>query len=190
MQILWLYLKNKYLRCPTRQVDKSCCIGSFISENVLKRTVLKELNSLIEQYLNIDKLEENIILKQFKNEKEELQKEILQYQTTIDKKSKIIQNLYMDKVNEIITQNQFLEFNQNFNKEKENLEKILNEKKQKLQQLDNEQYTLRSKKQILEKYTNVTELTRDMVENLIYYIAVGQKDPVTKKKTIEIHWKI
>ena len=96
----------------------------------------------------------------------------------------------MDKVNEIITQNQFLEFNQNFNKEKENLEKILNEKKQKLQQLDNEQYTLRSKKQILEKYTNVTELTRDMVENLIYYIAVGQKDPVTKKKTIEIHWKI
>ncbi len=182
--------EDKYLRCPTRQVDKSCCIGSFISENVLKRTVLKELNSLIEQYLNIDKLEENIILKQFKNEKEELQKEILQYQTTIDKKSKIIQNLYMDKVNEIITQNQFLEFNQNFNKEKENLEKILNEKKQKLQQLDNEQYTLRSKKQILEKYTNVTELTRDMVENLIYYIAVGQKDPVTKKKTIEIHWKI
>lgn len=182
--------EDRYLRCPTRQIDKSSCKGSFISENVLKRTVLKELNSLIEQYLNVDELKESIILKQFKNEKEELRKEISQYQMTIDKKTKIIQNLYLDKVNEIITQEQFLEFNKNFNKEKENLEKILNERKQKLQKIDNEQDALNNKKYILEKYTNVTELTREMVENLIDYIEVGAKDPETKKKPIEIHWKI
>ena len=55
---------------------------------------------------------------------------------------------------------------------------------------NNEQDTLKSKRQLLEKYINVTELTREMVDNLIDYIAVGQKDPTTKKKEIEIYWKI
>ena len=182
--------ENRYLRCPTRQVDKFSCVGSFISEKVLKETVLKELNILIEQYLNVDELKENIIFKELKSEKETLKKEIFQYQSTIDKKTKIIENLYMDKINEIIAQEQFLEFNKNFSKEKENLEKILNEKKAKLQEIDNEKDAINNKKEVLKKYTNITELTREMVENLIDYIEIGRRDPITKKKPIEIHWKI
>lgn len=181
---------HRYLRCSTSQVDKSCCVGSCISEKLLKETVLKELNLLIEQYLNVDELKENIIFKELKSEKETLKKEIFQYQSIIDKKTKNIQNLYMDKINEIITQEQFLEFNKNFSKEKENLEKILNEKKAKLQDIDNEKDAINNKKEVLEKYTNVTELTREMVETLIDYIEIGRTDPVTKKKPIEIHWKI
>ena len=74
--------------------------------------------------------------------------------------------------------------------EKANLENLLAEKQKKLLELNNEQETLKSKRQILEKYINVTELSREMVDNLIDYIVVGAKDPNTKKKTIEIHWKI
>ncbi len=181
---------DRYLRCPTRQVDKSNCKGSFISQKVLERTVLKELNLLIDKYLNIDQLEENIIFNQFRNEREKLQKEILQYQANIQKKSKAIRDSYIDKINEIISQEQFIEFNKSFQKEKENLEKLLKEKEKKLLELNNEQETLKSKRQILEKYINVTELSREMVDNLIDYIEVGQKDPETKKKTIIIHWKI
>ena len=180
---------DRYLRCPTRQVDHSSCVGSFISENVLKRTVLKELNLLIEQYLNVDQLEENIILKQFRDEKEQMQKEISQCQANINKKSKAIRDSYMDKINGIISQEQFIEFNEEFKKEKEKLETLLAEKQQKLLQLNNEQDTLKSKRQILQKYIKVTELTREMTENLIDYIVVGQKDPITKRKSIEIHWK-
>ncbi len=181
---------DRYLRCPTRQVDKSNCKGSFISQKVLERTVLKELNLLIDKYLNIDQLEENIIFNQFRNEREKLQKEISQYQANIQKKSKAIRDSYIDKINEIISQEQFIEFNKSFQKEKENLEKLLKEKEKKLLDLNNEQETLKSKRQILEKYINVTELSREMVDNLIDYIEVGQKDPETKKKTIIIHWKI
>ena len=95
----------------------------------------------------------------------------------------------MDKINGIISQEQFIEFNEEFKKEKEKLETLLAEKQQKLLQLNNEQDTLKSKRQILQKYIKVTELTREMTENLIDYIVVGQKDPITKKKSIEIHWK-
>ena len=181
---------DRYLRCPTRQVDHSSCVGSFISENVLKRTVLKELNILIEKYLNVDQLEENIILKQFRDEKEQMQKEISQCQANINKKSKTIRDSYVDKTNGIISEEQFIEFNEEFKKEKEKLEILLAEKQQKLLQLNSEQDTLKSKRQILQKYIKVTELTREMIEHLIDYIVVGQKDPITKKKSIEIHWKI
>ena len=145
---------------------------------------------MIDKYLNIDQLEENIIFNQFRNEREKLQKEISQYQANIQKKSKAIRDSYIDKINEIISQEQFIEFNKSFQKEKENLEKLLKEKEKKLLELNNEQETLKSKRQILEKYINVTELSREMVDNLIDYIEVGQKDPETKKKTIIIHWKI
>ena len=41
----------------------------------------------------------------------------------------------------------------------------------------------------MQKYINVTELTREMVDNLIDHIVVGKKDPITKQKIIEIQWK-
>lgn len=182
--------EDRYLRCPTRQVDKSDCIGSFISENTLKKVVLKELNSLIEQYLNVDQLEENIVLNQFKDDKKQLEEEISQYEANINKYSKALKNLYMDKVNEFISQEEFITLSTEIKKDKENIEILLAKKKDKLLRFNNEQETLKSKRHLLEKYINVTELTREMVDNLIDYIVVGQKDPTTKQKEIEIHWKI
>ncbi len=182
--------EDRYLRCPTRQVDKNECIGSFISENVLQRTVLKELNVLINQYLNVDQLEENVILKRVRNDKELLQKEISQYQANVNKYGKALKELFMQKVNESITQDEFVALSEELRKDKQGIETLLAEKQNKLLELNNEQETLKSKKQILKKYTNVTELTREMTDNLIDYITVGQKDPTTKKKEIEIHWKI
>ena len=182
--------EDRYLRCPTRQVDKNSCVGSFVAENTVKKEVLKKLNELIKQYLNVDQLEEKVILNQFRNDKEKLQKEISQYQANIDKKSNTIKNLYIDKVNGIISQEQFIEFNEDFQREKQGIEILLAKKQAKLLELNNEQEVLKSKRQILEQYVNVTELTREMIEGLIDYIEVGAKDPITKKKTIEIHWKI
>lgn len=182
--------EDRYLRCPTRQVDKSQCVGSFISEKVLKSVVLNELNILIEKYLNVDELEESTILKQSSNGKEQLKKEISQYQTNIDKYSKALKNLYMDKVNGIIDQEEFITLSTEIRKDKENVERLVAEKEKELLEFNSKQDILESKREILKKYINVTELTREMVDNLIDYIEVGQKDQETKKKEIEIHWKI
>ncbi len=181
---------DRYLRCPTRQVNKESCEGSFISEKVLERTVLSELNLLIKQYINVSELEENIILKQFNDEKDKLKKEVVQYQSNINKYGKALKDLFMQKVNEIITQDEFVLLNKELKKDKEEVEELLQKKQQRLSLLSNQEEAFNSKKQLLEKYINVTELSREMVDNLIDYIVVGQKDPATKKKTIEIHWKI
>lgn len=180
---------DRYLRCSTRHIAKNSCIGSFISENVLKRTVLKELNAMIDKYLNKDQLEEKLILKQLDNEKQQLQKVISQYQSNINKYSKAFKDLFMQKVNEHITQEEFVSLSAELRKDKENIETLLAEKQKKLLELNNGQEILKSKRQILEQYVNVTELSREMIEHLIDYIEVGQKDPITKKKEIKIHWK-
>ncbi len=180
---------DRYLRCPTRQVDKSCCIGSFISENVLTRTILKELNLIINKYLNVDNLEQSIVSNEIRSEKDSLKQEIEQYNVTLKKKTNAIKCLYLDKAEGIISQEQFIEYNNDFQREKEAIEVLLAEKNKRLSELANENDVLNEKKQILQQYVNVTELSREMVENLIDYIEVSCKDPITKKKTIEIHWK-
>lgn len=182
--------KDRYLRCPTRQVDKNECIGSFISENLLQRIVLKELNVLIDKYLNIDQLEENVILKQVRNDKKILQKEISQYQANVNKYGKALKELVMQKVNESITQEEFISLSEELRKDKQGIEKLLVKKQNKLQEFNNERETLKSKRKTLEQYVNVTELTREMTDNLIDHITVGAKDPITKKKEIGIYWKI
>lgn len=181
---------DRYLRCPTRQMNKDSCEGCFISEKVLKRTVLNELNILIKKYINVTDLEENVIIKHLNNEKEKLSKEIAQYQAQINKYTKALKDLFMQKVNEVITQDEFVLLNEELRKDKENIEKLLQINQNKLSTLSNENELFNSKRKLLEKYINVTELSREMVDNLIDYIVVGAKDPNTKKKTIEIHWKI
>lgn len=180
---------DRYLRCPTRYVDKDRCEGSFISEKVLKRTVLAELNKLITQYVNADELEENIIIKQLNNEKDQLKKEITQYQANVNKYGKALKDLFMQKVNEVITQDEFVLLNKELKEDKENAQRILQSKQDKLEALSNEKDVVDCKRKILENYIDVTKLSREMVEQLIDYIEVGTKDPITKKKPIEIHWK-
>ena len=181
---------DRYLRCPTRQFDKGSCVGSFVKETAIERVVLKELNLLIKKYLNVKELEENIILKKVRNEKGQLQKEISQYEGNINKYSKGLKDLFMQKVNEHITEEEFILLSTELRKDRESVKQQLIQKKDKLLELSNEQETVKSKKELLEQYINVTELSREMVDNLIEYIEVGQKDPKTHKKTIKIHWKI
>ena len=45
-----------------------------------------------------------------------------------------------------------------------------------------------NRRQLIEQYTNLEHLDREIVEILIDYILVGKKDPVTKNVRIEIHW--
>ena len=45
-----------------------------------------------------------------------------------------------------------------------------------------------NRRQLIEQYTNLEHLDREIVDKLIDYILVGKKDPVTKNVPIEIHW--
>ena len=42
--------------------------------------------------------------------------------------------------------------------------------------------------ELIEQYTNLEHLTREIVETLIDYISVGKRIPGTRDVPIEIHW--
>ena len=42
--------------------------------------------------------------------------------------------------------------------------------------------------QLIEQYTNLDHLTREIVEELIDYILIGKRIPGTRNIPIEIHW--
>lgn len=185
-----VYNKDRYLRCSMKQVSKDSCIGSFISEKLLTQTVLNELNYMINNYLNKDNFEKNIILNNTDTKKEKVKAEILNYEKKISEYSKCIRDLYMDKSKEIINEKDFIDLSKEFFDNREKCEKTLKESQEELSDILKNEKLFKCKKQTLEKYINIKELTREMVENLIDYILIGKKDKATNEIPIEIHWNI
>ncbi|MBQ8435573.1 MAG: DUF4368 domain-containing protein, partial [Oscillospiraceae bacterium] len=45
-----------------------------------------------------------------------------------------------------------------------------------------------NRRELIEQYTNLEHLNREIVETLIDYISVGRRIPGTRNVPIEIHW--
>ena len=45
-----------------------------------------------------------------------------------------------------------------------------------------------NRRELIEQYTNLEHLNREIVETLIDYISIGKRIPGTRNVPIEIHW--
>lgn len=180
---------RRYLQCSNRHVSKDACIGAFISVPKLEKAVIDELNRLAAEYLDKDELEQNV---QFNNDlrgqKESLENEITAYQKKISEYAKGIRELYLDKVKGILSETDYLDLSKDFSKEKERFEKLVIDTQKQLDVIERKMQVGNNRRQLIEQYTNLEHLNREIVEKLIDYILVGKKDPVTKEVPIEIHW--
>lgn len=180
---------RRYLKCSSRYASKDACIGSFISVSKLEKIVIDEINKLSEKYLDIDELEEKVSFnRNLQGEKESLKNEMVTYQNKIAEYSKGIRELYLDKVKGIITENDYLDLSRDFSNQKERLEKLVIDKQKQCDVIERKIQAGDNKRQLIEQYTSLEHLSREIVETLIDYILVGKKDPVTKEVPIEIHW--
>ena len=114
--------------------------------------------------------------------------EIVAYQKKISEYTKGIRELYLDKVKGILSETDFLELSKDFSTEKERLEKLVIDSQKKLDVIERKMQAGDNRRQLIEQYTNLEHLDREIVDKLIDYILVGKKDPVTKNVPIEIHW--
>ena len=184
--------KNKgrhYLQCPNRHIAKDACIGSFISVDRLEQLVTQELNHLIAQYLDIDELEKNIeFCDNFKEQKNRLLSDIAAYEKKAAEYSKGIRELYMDKVKNLISEYDYVEMSKEFTTERNRLECAAANDKKQLSEIEKKIAADSDCHKLIEQYTSLKHLTREMVEILIDYIYVGKRIPGTKDVPIEIHW--
>ena len=178
-----------YLQCSNHHVAKEACIGSFIPVAKLEQLVLEELNQLSAQYLDKEELERNIeFCNNLQEQKKKIRAELDSYQKKITEYSKGIQELYLDKVRGLISANDYEEMAKGFTAERTRLENVLKDGKKQLAEIEGKIAAGDNRKELIEKYTNLSHLNREIVETLIDYVAVGKRIPGTQDVPIEIHW--
>lgn len=178
-----------YLQCSNRHVAKDSCIGSFISVDKLEQMVIAELNRLAAEYLDKDELEHHIAFcGNLEGQKARILADIAAYKKKIAEYAKGIRELYMDKVKGLITESDFVELSKDFTVQKERLERTVLECEKQAVEIDEKISLGDNRRELIEQYTNLDHLTRQMVEILIDYITIGKRTPGEKNPPIEIHW--
>ncbi|EOD00455.1 recombinase family protein [Caldisalinibacter kiritimatiensis] len=183
--------KYEYLRCSlyNSTPDKKLCTSHSIRLDVLKNKVSEKLKEHIKE-VSVEKLaykliKENFLTKEIKG----IKKEIKNLDKLLNERNKIIQNLYIDKVNGVISEAQFIKFNKRFTDDKE---KLLNRRDKLFKDIENikqKKGNLNKWREIVIRYKNFDKLDHTMVNYLINYIEVGEKDKDNGVQKVRIHWK-
>lgn len=178
-----------YLQCSNRHVAKAACIGAFISVEKLEQIVIAELNRLSAEYLDKDELERRIeFCDSLHAQKNRLMNDLSTYEKKIAEYAKGIRELYLDKVKGIISEQDYLELSRDFSSEKEHLERMVADTQKQVADLDARLAAGDNRRVLIDQYTNLDHLTREMVEILIDYISVGKRPAGEKNPPVEIHW--
>ena len=178
-----------YLQCANKHVAKDACEGAFISVDKLERMVIDELKRLALEYLDKDELERNIeFCNNLQEQKEHMNSELAIYNKKIEEYTKGIRDIYMDKVKGLITDDDFVAMSKDFVKEKERLQKLVQERQEKLIEIEEKIENGDNRRELVEQYVKLEHLTREMVVTLIDHINVGKRIPGTRDVPIEIHW--
>ena len=178
-----------YRQCSNLHVAKDACIGSFLSVDKLEQLVINELNHLAVEYLDKDELEQNIkFCDNLQEQKKRLLSDIAVYEKKIAEYSKGIRELYMDKVKSLLSESDYVEMSRDFTTERNRLERVVADGKKQLSEIEEKIAAGDNRRELIEQYTNLEHLTREIVEILIDYVSVGKRIPGTKDVPIEIHW--
>ena len=180
---------NHYLECTTHSVSKDACVGAFIPVRVLEQTVINALNQFSAEYLDKDALERNIeFCNALDEQKTQLQTDLSLYQKKVEELSKGIRNLYMDKVKGLIYEADYLDMSKSFMADRDRYELQIKERREQIEAIDFKMELGDNRKELVEQYTNLTHLTREIVDTMVDYIVVGRRNPEEKEYPIEIHW--
>ena len=164
-------------------------MGAFISVDRLERTVIAEINKLSEEYLDKDELEQNIeFCNNLQAQKNRILTDLAAYHKKAEEYAKGIRDLYMDKVKGLITESDFMELSKDFSVQKDRIERMIADGEKQLVEIDEKIAAGDNRRELIEQYTNLEHLNREIVETLIDYVSIGQRIPGTRDVPIEIHW--
>jgi len=178
-----------YLKCATKHVSRESCDGSFIPVAQLEQAVLSELRSLLENNLDKDEVERRIKLNDnFDKRLARLETQKAAYVKEIEACSKAVKESYKDKAKGLITEKEFIEFSRDFSADREKLEALVKSLETEIALLERKRGEVKTKKQIVDEYSDVKRLSRSMVERLIDYVSIGKRAKGCKTAPIEIYW--
>lgn len=178
-----------YLKCSTRHTSKEACIGSFVPVKDLENSITVELQQLCTTMLNKDMIVKSVTIENDNLSKIDMIKKCIRnYENKTLLVDKALKNLYIDKVQAVITNDDYIQLTKSFHKDKQIYQKTIANYKKQLIIFDEKIKNRKDKEKTIQQYTNITGLTREIVEVLIDKIYIGKRNTETKELPIDIHW--
>ena len=180
--------QKRYFRCNTAFLTKNRCSGMTISENVLLREIIKQINHLYGTYIDDKYVANQIEFEyEYKNKITFLQKRIASAKESIEKINKRLKSLYIDKADEIITQDEYILLKNDFEAEKKNLEEQIAACQTEIDEVSDKTNATANRLEIIKQFKVIKTLDFLTANTLIEYIEIGGN---RNNRIINLHWNI
>lgn len=175
------------LQCATYKTGAMNCTNTrTISGKVLEQKVIDALNAIIKKYCWTDE----IILTDFHDEQLkslEAQLEKLKIQKTMANSR--LTKMYKDRLDGLISDKEYSMFHDVLIAEEQDISQRIKDLTRQMETISQEKISKENQHTIIEKYTHFITLDRNVADEFIDYIEVGEVSH-NGERDIIIHWKI
>ncbi len=189
-------LKNKdHYRCSSYKHDTSLCTSHYISDKILQVIVLENIQRVISY---IKSYEDLFIQEQLAKSTQDELKHISKNKKELEKaKNRVIEidnlfmHIYEDNVSGKITDDRFRNLSFNYDKEQQELKIKIKQLSKEIENTEKKDNDITQFISNVKKYTEITELTPEILNELIEKILVHQTEKIDGKKVqeIDIHYR-
>ena len=186
---------QEHLKCSTYSSDKDACSAHFIRTVVLKEIVLGELNKMVsfvkdneDEFIQVAM--DNSVQKQ-SSEFAKAKKAMKQAEKRIAELDKLFTRLYEDNVSGKISDERFTMMSAGYEDEQKKLRTTVVELTAYIDTAEQKSSDVTAFVQAVQKYEHITELTPEIMHELINKIVVHAPDKSSGHRTqqIEIHYR-
>lgn len=189
-------LRNKdHYRCSSYKNDTSACTSHYISDEALQIIVLENIQRVISYIKDYEGLfiKEQLAkstqneLKQISKNKKELEKA----KNRIIEIDNLFMHIYEDNVSGKISDDRFRNLSFNYDKEQQELKIKIEQLSKDIENTEKKDTDITEFISNVKKYTEITKLTLEILNELIEKIIIHQKEKVNGKKTqkIDIYYR-
>ncbi len=186
---------QEHLKCSTYSSDKDACSAHFIRTVVLNEIVLNELNKLLVRVKEhedefVQAAMDNSVQKQ-SSELAKAKKALKQAEKRIIELDRLFTRLYEDNVSGKISDERFAVMSEGYENEQKKLKASVTELTAYIETAEQKSADVTTFISVVQKYERITELTPDIMHELIEKIVVHAPDKSSGHRTqeIEIHYR-
>ena len=187
--------EQEHLKCSKYAKDMSDCSAHFIRTTVLKKIVISELNKLLETvHTNEDEFVRAAMENSVQSQESELKKArklVKQYEKRVAELDKLFTRLYEDNVSGKISNERFEMMSKGYETEQADLKVKISDLSAAIEVKEQKSSDTSQFLEIVRKYTEITELTPEIMHELIERIVVYAPDKSSghRVQQIDIYYR-
>ena len=184
----------EYFRCAEMSKPYHDCNNTrSVRVDALDNIICESINNRIEKYKDLSVMNKinikEVLGDDTNNQVEALRIEKKDIEKKIAQKDNIYQGMYEDLKTGIIDYDEYKLFKENFKIEKSNLSQRLEVINKQLDEYDQAEDNFEEVGKLYEKYTSIKEVTREILNEFVERIYIGDYNKETDNRDITIKWR-